>query len=54
MDKINVWFVEDDPDWLRGLTAYLGNEPDIDIVFSSSRRVFDASVGRVAMRGLGG
>jgi len=37
MDKINVWFVEDDPDWLRGLTAYLGNEPDIDIVFSSSR-----------------
>ncbi|MBO9600329.1 MAG: response regulator transcription factor [Cohnella sp.] len=37
MANINVWFIEDDPDWLRGLKAYLGNEPDIDIVFSASR-----------------
>ncbi|MFC5531338.1 response regulator transcription factor [Cohnella yongneupensis] len=37
MSKINVWFVEDDPDWLRVLSAYLGNQPDIGIVFSASR-----------------
>ena len=37
MEKINVWFVEDDPDWLRGLTAYLSGQPDIRIAFSSSR-----------------
>lgn len=37
MENINVWFVEDDPDWLRGLTSYLSGQPDIRIAFSSSR-----------------
>lgn len=37
MEKVNVWFVEDDPDWLRGLTAYVNAQPDLAIAFSASR-----------------
>ncbi|MFX3633107.1 MAG: response regulator transcription factor [Candidatus Pristimantibacillus sp.] len=36
MDKIAVWIVEDDADWLRGLTAYLGAQADIDISFTAA------------------
>jgi DNA-binding NarL/FixJ family response regulator len=36
MANINVWFVEDDPDWLRGLSAYLGGQPEIEIVFKAT------------------
>jgi two-component system vancomycin resistance associated response regulator VraR len=37
MDKIRVWIVEDDPDWLRGLVAYLNKELDIEVVWTSSK-----------------
>lgn len=37
MDNIRVWIVEDDPDWLRGLAAYLNKEPDIHVVWTASR-----------------
>ncbi|OBZ16647.1 MULTISPECIES: response regulator transcription factor [Bacillales] len=37
MDNIRVWIVEDDPDWLRGLVAYLNKEPDIEVVWTSSK-----------------
>jgi DNA-binding NarL/FixJ family response regulator len=37
MDNIRVWIVEDDPDWLRGLVAYLNKEPDISVVWTASR-----------------
>ncbi|MGO4697357.1 response regulator [Paenibacillus sp. 2TAB26] len=37
MDKIKVWIVEDDRDWLRGLGAYLNKEQDIEVVWSASR-----------------
>lgn len=37
MSNIRVWIVEDDPDWLRGLVAYLDKEQDIDVVWTSSR-----------------
>ncbi|MFD0670626.1 response regulator transcription factor [Cohnella sp. GCM10027633] len=37
MDNVKLWFVEDDPDWLRGLSAYLSALPDIEIVFAASR-----------------
>ncbi|HTG68715.1 MAG TPA: response regulator transcription factor, partial [Candidatus Udaeobacter sp.] len=37
MDSIRVWIVEDDPDWLRGLVAYLNKEPDIKVVWTASR-----------------
>ena len=37
MDSIRVWIVEDDPDWLRGLVAYLNKEPDIHVVWTASR-----------------
>ena len=36
MEWIRVLLVEDDLDWLRGLTAYLNNEPDIKIVTTAS------------------
>lgn len=36
MDRIKVLIVEDDEDWLRGLTAYLSGEPDIDIAAAES------------------
>lgn len=32
MPDIRVWIVEDDPDWLRGLSAYLGSQPDLNVV----------------------
>ncbi|RCW46503.1 response regulator transcription factor [Paenibacillus prosopidis] len=37
MSSIRVWIVEDDPDWLRGLVAYLDKEQDIDVVWTTSR-----------------
>jgi two-component system vancomycin resistance associated response regulator VraR len=37
MSSIRVWIVEDDPDWLRGLAAYLDKEQDIDVVWTSNR-----------------
>lgn len=36
MDNIRIWVVEDDPDWLRGLVAYLNKEPDLNVVWTSS------------------
>lgn len=36
MDNIRIWIVEDDPDWLRGLVAYLNKEPDLNVVWTSS------------------
>ena len=36
MDNIKLWIVEDDPDWLRGLSYYLAKEPDIEVVWSVS------------------
>lgn len=35
MNDIRVLIVEDDPDWLRGLTGYLANEPGIAVVASA-------------------
>ncbi|MDF2663960.1 MAG: hypothetical protein K0Q94_6751, partial [Paenibacillus sp.] len=31
MNDIRVLIVEDDPDWLRGLSAYLASEPGIAV-----------------------
>jgi DNA-binding NarL/FixJ family response regulator len=36
MERIKVLIVEDDPDWLRGLTAYLAKEPDVAVVAQAS------------------
>jgi DNA-binding NarL/FixJ family response regulator len=35
MDYVRVWIVEDDQDWLRGLCAYLGRQPGIEVVFTA-------------------
>lgn len=35
MDNIQVWIVEDDKDWLRGLKAFLAAQPNIEVVFTS-------------------
>jgi DNA-binding NarL/FixJ family response regulator len=35
MEPIQVWLVEDDADWLRGLTEYLRQQADIELVFAS-------------------
>ncbi|RUS43089.1 response regulator transcription factor [Cohnella sp. AR92] len=35
MERIRVWIVEDDRDWLRGLTAYLNRESDMEVVYAS-------------------
>ncbi|MCA0753794.1 response regulator transcription factor [Paenibacillus sp. N4] len=50
MDKIKVWIVEDDPDWLRGLVAFLNKEQDIQVVWtaSSAGDVREALRGRLA------
>ncbi|WP_317890759.1 response regulator transcription factor [Paenibacillus arenilitoris] len=32
-----MWIVEDDPDWLRGLVAYLNKETDIEVVWTANR-----------------
>ncbi|WP_424768260.1 response regulator transcription factor [Paenibacillus sp. sgz302251] len=37
LDKIRVWIVEDDPDWLRGLISYLNKEQDLEVVWTSAR-----------------
>lgn len=36
MNEIRVLIVEDDPDWLRGLSDYLGAEPDITVIACAS------------------
>ncbi|GIQ71191.1 DNA-binding response regulator [Xylanibacillus composti] len=36
MDTIRVMIVEDDPDWLRGLRAYLNRQPDIEVAAAVS------------------
>jgi DNA-binding NarL/FixJ family response regulator len=35
MANVRVWLVEDDQDWLRGLSAYLGGQPGIEVVFTA-------------------
>lgn len=35
MEPIKVWLVEDDVDWLRGLTEYLRLQVDLALVFAS-------------------
>jgi DNA-binding NarL/FixJ family response regulator len=37
MDRISVWIVEDDADWLRGLRAYLERQAGIEVTFSAER-----------------
>ncbi|KIL35078.1 transcriptional regulator [Cohnella kolymensis] len=37
MEPIKVWIVEDDRDWLRGLTAYLGSQEGIEVVFTADK-----------------
>ncbi|WP_337098586.1 response regulator transcription factor [Paenibacillus sp. YIM B09110] len=36
MSSIKVWIIEDDLDWLRGLTAFLNKEQDIEVVWTES------------------
>jgi DNA-binding NarL/FixJ family response regulator len=36
MEAIKVLIVEDDPDWLKGLSAYLAKQPDIEIAGQAS------------------
>ncbi|MDQ0059368.1 response regulator [Paenibacillus harenae] len=36
MSSIKVWIIEDDPDWLRGLTAFLNKEQDIEVIWTES------------------
>lgn len=36
LPRIRIAIVEDDPDWLRGLLAYLRKEPDFEIVVTAS------------------
>jgi DNA-binding NarL/FixJ family response regulator len=36
METIKVLIIEDDPDWLKGLTVYLSKQPDIQIVGQAS------------------
>jgi len=36
-NDIKVWLIEDDPDWLRGLTDYLSREQDISVVWTTDR-----------------
>lgn len=35
MEPIQVWIVEDDPDWLRGLSDYLNRQGDIEVRFAA-------------------
>jgi DNA-binding NarL/FixJ family response regulator len=39
MDNIRVWIVEDDKDWLRGLSAYLGGQSGIEVTFTADNPV---------------
>ncbi|MCD1260645.1 response regulator transcription factor [Paenibacillus athensensis] len=39
MDPIRLLIVEDDPDWQRGLTAYLNRQDDIQVVATASSPV---------------
>lgn len=38
MDPIQLLIVEDDQDWLRGLVAYLGRQPDFRVAVTASTR----------------
>ncbi|WP_217597084.1 response regulator transcription factor [Cohnella sp. GbtcB17] len=44
MQTVNVWIVEDDEDWRRGLVSYLSEEPDLRVTLASGdpARVRDA------------
>lgn len=35
MQTINIWIVEDDEDWRRGLVSYLNEEPDLRVTLAS-------------------
>ncbi|MCD9021457.1 response regulator transcription factor [Cohnella silvisoli] len=35
MDNIQVWIVEDDRDWLRGLSAYLNGQSGIEVTYTA-------------------
>ncbi|MFC3799913.1 response regulator transcription factor [Cohnella sp. GCM10012308] len=35
MQAINIWIVEDDEDWRRGLVSYLNEEPDLQVTLAS-------------------
>lgn len=35
MNNVKVWIVEDDKDWLRGLSAYLGAQVGIEVAFTA-------------------
>lgn len=35
MDNVKVWIVEDDKDWLRGLSAYLSAQAGIEVTFTA-------------------
>ena len=37
MEKIKLWIVEDDQEWLRGLRAYLGAQEDLEVIFAADR-----------------
>lgn len=36
MDEIRLMIIEDDLDWMRGLTAYLSGQPDIRVIGTAS------------------
>ncbi|WP_201008125.1 response regulator transcription factor [Paenibacillus glycanilyticus] len=39
MATIRIFLVEDDPDWIRAMTAYLNSEPDLEVAgFATSSR----------------
>ncbi|CAM3689068.1 response regulator transcription factor [Cohnella lubricantis] len=50
MEPIRVWIVEDDPDWLRGLSDYLNRQNDIEVRFASG----SPQAVREALQGSGG
>jgi DNA-binding NarL/FixJ family response regulator len=37
MSGIRIWIVEDDADWLRGLTGYLAMQEDLEVVWTTSQ-----------------
>ncbi|MDI4650415.1 response regulator transcription factor [Cohnella hashimotonis] len=46
MQAINIWIVEDDEDWRRGLVSYLNEEPDLQVKLASG----DPNQVRAALR----
>ncbi|MFS0722810.1 response regulator [Paenibacillus sp. 1P07SE] len=37
MDKIKLWIVEDDKEWLRGLRAYLAMQDDLEVALATDQ-----------------